>query len=83
MKKIKVRLEGIEPKPEEVVIITYDEPATYDEVKNIYNAVKEAFPNQNVVIKPSYFDLKQRPAEELQGIVDRLNHLIEGQKGRK
>ena len=76
MRRLKVSIETIEPKPDSIIIAKcYTDDLMQYRARDLYDMLKKAFPDNKVVIFPSDFRLKEVSPKQFWDFVEQLKVL--------
>lgn len=71
-----IKLETIEPRPTEVVVLYFDSDCSLDELENICKTIQKEFPNNKVICISDKVDLKLWDRDMLENYINTLNDIL-------
>lgn len=71
------KLETIEPRSTEVIVLYFDSDCSLDELENIGKTIQKEFPNNKIICISDKVDLKLWDRDTLENYVNTLNEILE------
>ena len=71
------KLETIEPRSTEVIVLYFDSDCSLDELENISKTLQKEFPNNKIFYISDKVDLKLWDRDTLENYINTLNDILE------
>ena len=71
------KLETIEPRPTEVIVLYFDSDCSLDELENIGKTIQKEFPNNRIIRMSDKVNLKLWDRDTLENYINTLNDILE------